>query len=137
MPTGYDFATFETIDPRAIGDSDDAAAPGRPVAEKLRAAVSAAAQVVVSEVGEHDAYGWTFEVKHQGVRVWCMLQRSDAWLLTTEVRPSFLDRLSGRDFAAQHREVGKILDQAVRSLANNVHWYDRAEFLSQTGKGAR
>src|SRR6266508_6161986 len=97
MPPGYDFATFETTSATLAAESVDDYAPprGRAVIEKLLAALQLIPPASASGITEHDAYGWAFDVHYQGARIWCMLQRSDAWLLITEMRPSLLDRLRG------------------------------------------
>jgi len=135
MSTGYDFATFETTDPGITTDAldDYGLAPGRPVVERLLAVMRLPPLAKVSGITEHEAYGWAFDVHYDGARIWCMLQRSDAWLLITVIRPSMVDRLRGLDFTGQHREVGGLLDAALRStgIVEDLRWYSRPEFLAR------
>ena len=129
-----EYATFETPDaPAEVTSSDsEAPAPGRPVFEKLWSNLRLNRSASLSDISEHDAYGWAFDVQYDGAQVWCMLQRSDEWLLITEIRRSLLDRIRGRDFTKQHEAVIALLDEALRSIGvQHLRWFSRAEFEAQ------
>ena len=123
------FVIFETDHPGRKAEGG-ALPPGRLLAEAIAAKLRRAGVDLASGVSEHDAYGWCFTVKHSGIAIWCMLQRSDTWLLISEPRRTLLDRLRGRAFESSHRAVCKALDRAARSLdaVRGVRWYTRGEF---------
>ena len=84
----------------------------------------------VEPVAPHGTYGWEFFAVHGGTRIWCLLQRSDAWLLITEPRRALVDRLHHSPFETDHRIVCDALDAAVRRLAGvtDVRWMTLEEF---------
>ncbi|MDP9205821.1 MAG: hypothetical protein M3P12_10250 [Gemmatimonadota bacterium] len=136
------FVTFEADPPAAeIGAFDGSAPPpGRPLANALAHALVAAGLRVSGPPAESDSYGWAFEVEHDGAQIWCMLQRSDAWLLITEARRTLGDRLFGRSHEAAHRAVYEALNRALQAHPSirDVRWYTRAAFdaLATTGGGS-
>ncbi len=136
------FVTFEADLPAAeIGAFDRSTPPpGRPLADALANALVAAGVRVSGPPAESDSYGWAFEAEQDGARIWCMLQRSDAWLLITEARRTLGDRLFGRSNEGPHRVVCEALDRALRAQpgVRDVRWYTRAAFdaLATTGGGS-
>ena len=65
---------------------------------------------------DHDGYGWAFDIVRDGVRVRCVLQRSDAWLIVTQLRLSLLDRFLERTHWKAREAILKALEQAIRDL---------------------
>ena len=124
-----EYATFETADANA---EPNGAATGRDVLARLVAALPLRPSASISAIAEHDGYGWAVDIHLGAGRVWCMLQRSDEWLLITVSRRSLLDRIRGRHFAEQHEEVVAWLDEGLRAIGvRDLKWFARAAFEAQ------
>src|SRR6266481_1529285 len=114
-------------------DSETEEPAGRPFADAL--ARGAEGHGLLHEaVDQHDSYGWYFVAGTAEQRVWCMLQRSDQWLLITKPEVPFLKRLIGkRADTGSYRRVCEALHAAALGLpgVSNIRWFTEAEFQNQ------
>lgn len=104
---------------------------GGALGEHLRAAV-ANRGLKTSAVHQHSFYGWAFEVTVDRVRVWCMIQFADPWLLITEVSATFLDRFFRRRSGGEYETVLSVLRESLGAAPfRSVAWMTRAEYEVQ------
>lgn len=85
-------------------------------------------------VDEHDSCGWFFVAGTREQRVWCMLQRSDQWLVITKLEVPLFKRLVGRQGdQAAHRRVCEALHSAALSIpgVSGIRWFTAEEFQHQ------
>lgn len=93
------FVTFETGS--STNSAADEQSAARPVFERIVTALRAGGAQVTCPIAEWDAYGWYIEVRYGAVRLTCMIQRSDEWLLLLSSSRSLRDRLTGRKHEAE------------------------------------
>jgi hypothetical protein len=113
------FVTFDSTfeDDMVLGEQGEMAAPpGKNVMSWLRDELQSA-DLKCSGVDAHSFYGWSFDVVEGTQTVWCMLQRSDCWLLISEPRRGFVDWIRGRRYEALHERVLEAIESALRSSA--------------------
>ena len=108
---------------------------GRSIMETLRSEM-AKSGFEITDVEQHESYGWSFETRVDGTRVWSMLQFSEPWLLITDAPVSWLGKLKGRN----NEPLSKVcagLSQCLRNLplASKVQWFTRKEFQQSGGQG--
>jgi hypothetical protein len=113
------FASSVLPDP----DVDAYPPPGREIAEHLQQAMQRAGLPIHEPVEQHESYGWFFTVRVDGVAIWCMLQRSDDWMLICEPQLPMFRKPKPEDVDAAHRKVIGALDAALRAdLFSQVEW---------------
>ncbi|MEO7319468.1 MAG: hypothetical protein ABIZ56_10805, partial [Chthoniobacteraceae bacterium] len=91
------FATFICDSPDepefSHGGTGDLIRPGgRELADYIRLTL-AHCGVTVSDLDQHEYYGWAFTATPSNVPVFCLLQGSDPWILLTDVDFRFWHRL--------------------------------------------
>jgi len=129
------FMTFET----PVGQPDNPAEiAGRALAISLAQGLSERGLVIHESVDEHDSYGWYFVAGPPEQPVWCMVQRSDRWLVITKPEIPFLERLFGKrvDPEAHHR-LCQVLHAAAQAIpgVSDIRWFSEKEF-QQNASGA-
>lgn len=133
-------AVFEYDAGRVSEISDDAGAQrrGRAIVDILVREVPGALITVAEPVTALEGSGWAFTLEHDGGRVWCTLQRSDAWVLITEPRRTVLDRQRARPSRAGHAAVCAALDATLRHLPGlcGLRWLTQAEYRERSGGAA-
>src|SRR5512144_1967836 len=77
------------------GEGDVVHPGGRELAEFIRNSLAQSA-IAVSELDQHEYYGWSFHATSGSIPVWCLLQFCEPWLLITNVDFCFWHRLRGR-----------------------------------------
>ena len=98
--------------------------PGREIAEQLEQALRKAALQIQEPTEQHESYGWFFTARVNGVAVWCMLQRSDGWMLICQPDLPFFRKPQPSDVEAAHRQTVAALDAALRTGAfSQVLWH--------------
>ena len=126
------FMTFE-----APGGEPTDSATEEPAGRALADALARGAEdhgLLQEAVDQHDSYGWYFVAGTAGQRVWCMLQRSDQWLLITKPEIPFLKRLIGRRAdGGSHRRVCEALHAGALGIpgVSTIRWFTEAEFQNQ------
>lgn len=140
MPTSLrEYVLFlddETPVPQQI--PGDGPAPGRTLAETLARALQIHGFEVTHPVTEFEGYGWEFTVSSGGRAIWCLLQASDAWLLITQVRRTWVEKIGGRHFSDAHQRVLDALKATLESgdRFSAVQWYTLDEWQRGTaGRG--
>ncbi len=125
--------TFEAEFAQNAVETNSDVPAGRGVTEFLREGL-ASAGFTPSGVQQHDSYGWYFEVPVAGGRIWCMLQRSDNWLLITRPTLPLLKKFLGKVPEREHQRVCEVIDSILQraSGVRDVHWYTMTEFESKT-----
>ena len=109
-----------------ISQGDDP--PGKRLAQFLVASLGALG-LRATKPELHSTYGWAFYATHEKVRVWCMLQLSDNWILT--VKPSMfvfhwlLHRRPRDQIKSIHKQIENILRGDER--VDGIRWYTRKE----------
>lgn len=125
-------AVFEcsTFGAPVWSDAAQAVRVAEPLANAIAQQLSRDSIGIVEPVTVQGSYGWAFMAQHARTRVWCMLQRSDGWLLITEPRRTLLDRLHGSSFKADHAAFCLALDTALRRIpgVTDMRWLTRREF---------
>jgi len=126
------FMTFEAPGGEPT-DTETEEPAGRAFADSL--ALGAEGHGLLQEaVDQHGSYGWHFVAGTSEQRLWCMLQRSDQWLLIAKPEVPFLKRLLGRRAdAGSHRRVCEALHAAALGIpgVSNIRWFTEAEFQNQ------
>jgi hypothetical protein len=127
------FLDDETPVPEQI--PDDSPPPGRILAETLARSLQIHGLEVTHPVTEFEGYGWEFTVSSAGRSIRCVLQASDAWLLMTEVRRTWVEKIGGRHFPDAHQRVLDALRATLESGGrfNAVQWYTPDEWQHGTG----
>ena len=127
---------FLTFDAEFAGtpvpDGDADIPPGRELMEFVAQALRTRG-LPNAGVYQHDAYGWSFDTTLDGVSVWCMLQRSDNWLLISRPQIPLLKRLFAKGEAGDaHQQVCFAIDAVLHGdpRFSNVRWFTQAEFHS-------
>lgn len=128
-------ATFEADVGNAAGDDRDDPS-GRDLMEFLRKGLILRG-FAPSRVEPHDSYGWYFEVPVEGGVIWCMLQRSDNWLLITRPIVPGIRRLFGNVPESEHQRVCETIDSILRPdpRVKDIRWYTLPEFEGQGDRG--
>ena len=123
------FLDSETPVPEEI--PEEGPPPGRQLAQVLATSAQVQGLELTHPVSQWEGYGWEFTVGTGARSVWCMLQASDAWLLITQVRRTWLEKLRGSEFPEAHRPVLAALEAILRSGTrwSSVHWYTPEEWL--------
>jgi hypothetical protein len=104
-------------------DVDTDPPPGREIAEHLQQAMQRAGFPIHEPVAQHESYGWFFTVRHDGVAIWCMLQRSDDWMLICEPELPLFRKPAPDAVEAAHQSVIVALDAALKAdLFSRVEW---------------
>ena len=96
------FVTFETS--QTPTDPEDEQGAAKPVLERIASGLRASGVHITTPIAEWGDYGWYIEVSVGDVRLTCMIQRSDDWLLLLSSHRSFTDRLMGRNHEAELRK---------------------------------
>lgn len=126
-PTARSHRDADTLD-RDRGASE-ATPPGGGLAEELARGLEAEGLTRVLPVSRWEDYGWEFTVRVDGRDVWFMLQSSDRWLLISDARRSFTERLRGTHSEEPHAKALTMLAAVfARSRFANVRWFTRDEF---------
>jgi hypothetical protein len=85
--------------------------------------------VIATPPQQHKFYGWSFEMKMDGVAIWCMVQGYQGWLLITEVRRGILGwfRIRSR---LRHERAIQLITTAIQSDPHftGLTWMTRREF---------
>jgi hypothetical protein len=92
---------------------------------------------LVTEIEEHDGYGWCFYTEVDGTRVWSMLQFCEPWLLIVEVPLRWLQRLKGKRVDELQERVCRDIHEVLKAMpqARNVQWFTPSEFQRSEGRG--
>jgi hypothetical protein len=112
------------------------AADGVRYGEQVALAIVERALALGAELHEgvtaHRQYGWEFVLGLGGSRAWCLLQRTDAWLLILEPRRSLSERQHPIDDEGAQARLRELTDAAVRALpqALALRWLTREELHS-------
>ena len=109
---------------------------GRGIAEYIQQSL-ALQGLQVSTPENHEDYGWAFDAIASSVRVWCLVQYAEPWLLITDVPSRWLHKLRGRDPDAKQRNVSHLIQAALASSgqATGIRWFTRSEFDQSKGTG--
>ena len=133
------FASFTWSKPEAdqIGPDGEVVVPeGKPILETLQR-LMVKYGFDVTTVEPHDSYGWYFETAVDDLKVWSMLQFSEPWLLITQVRLGWVQRLKGVRAEPALAKVCAALNAGLHELpeANDVQWFTRETFQRNRGTG--
>jgi hypothetical protein len=88
---------------------------GRDIADLIVAGLTSLDLEMVGPVDQHESYGWDFRVGRERQVEWCMLQRSDHWLLICTPETSFWRRPDSADLRAFHLRVVGAIDRVLSS----------------------
>ena len=101
------YATFTSTlpDDQQEKDGEIVAPGGRSIMGRLRDGL-ARRGFSVSEMEQHENYGWCFDVIAPACRIWCLIQFCEPWLLITDRRGGFLRRLFGPSVGARSEFCG-------------------------------
>ena len=120
--------TFDAAE--ADEEPEDGGAPGRDIAVLLAAGIQRRGFALSEGVEEHDSYGWYFVVTAgKSEDVWCMLQRSDAWLVISKLERSGTYRAE-MDAHTPLRSVCMALHEAAAEIpgVSTIRWFSESEF---------
>jgi hypothetical protein len=106
---------------------------GKEYAEYIKRGLPTAGVPVEGDLQEHDSYGWAFDARVDGIRVWCMLQASDQWLLITKPALRFWNRVLGKSADAEHRATCEAIHQVLSHMpeVTDLRWYSEQEFRAR------
>jgi len=125
------FVTFEhpSIEEGRFDSHGELIPGGRPILDAVRDRMAQRGHSV-TEVEEHESYGWCFYTEVHATRVWSMLQFAEPWLIIVEVPVRWLQRLKGRRVDDAQQCVCLDLHEVLSAIpdARNVRWYTRSEF---------
>lgn len=134
-------AVFECIAEGWSAGADDASAErrGRVIVDVLSREAAGALIAVAEPVTALAGSGWAFTLERERERIWCTLQRSDAWVLITAPRRTLLDRQHGRPSRAAHAAVCAALDAVLRFMPDvrGLCWLTQAEYRERCSGAAR
>ena len=127
------FMMFESASSRPASAAEEDAPAGRELALLLAGGLEPRGLQIQEPVDQHDSYGWYFVAVAGEQAVWCMLQRSDEWLLITKPETPLLKRLLGRKTNEEaHRRVCEALHATAASPdISHIRWFSRADFEQQ------
>jgi len=127
------FLTFDAeLGDTPVEGADADIPPGRALMEFIAQALRTRG-LPNAGVHQHDAYGWSFDATLDGAAVWCMLQRSDNWLLISRPQVPLLKRLFAKgDAGDAHQRVCTAIDSVLHGdpRFSNVRWFTESEFHS-------
>ncbi len=91
----------------------------------------------VSEIKQHEDYGWCFEIVAPSCRIWCLIQFCEPWLLITDRCGGLLKRLLGVSDDSTHRKVCETFQDIIAedSSFSELRWFTKAEFEETKGQG--
>lgn len=138
-PRSLGFISFHAPETVATCGRDDLPA-GRSLASLFERGVVTAGVPVLEPLHQHESYGWAFSVAGGDAgAIWCMLQRSDGWLLTTVARTPVWRRMfrGGSSPNDLHRTLDATLVAVARSIddVHDVRWHATAEDLKERRHG--
>ena len=89
----------------------------------------------VSAPKQHSFYGWAFVVRDHNYSFWFLLQFPGPWLLLSQNRTSWIQRLFRSKPLSQHRRTLEILNESLRQDGRfrNIQWYHKQYY--EQGKG--
>lgn len=108
------FISFETASASGSIDLDDEQAAVEPLFRTLAKSLERRGAALLDEPSEWDSYGWYVDIAVGDVRLTCMMQRSDNWLLLISANRTLMDRLKGRRHEAELRSLAAEASEAVR-----------------------
>jgi hypothetical protein len=133
--------TFEWDNPEEeesdFDDGGDITRPGgHAIAEHIQSGLRKRG-LNVTNVEQHEFYGWAFDIVGNQNTVWCMLQFAEPWLLVAEVPSTWWERLKGRKPDAEHAEVCRAIHECLVSggRASSVRWFSRKDFANRHSSG--
>lgn len=106
------FITFETVEEPIDPDCEQLAT--KPVFARIVGALERRGTKAIEPPTEWDSYGWYADFQIGSANLTCMMQRSDSWLLLLNANRSFMDRLKGRNYAAELDELARATMAAVQ-----------------------
>lgn len=132
------YVTFEdAVTPIVADPADGSLPPGRQLAAEIAQALQARGVELVRPVSQWESYGWEFTVRVEQRDVWFMLQRSDEWLVLSDVRKKMIERIRGTGGEEQHAmAVGVLASFLAASRFSKVTWFTKAEFESGSAGGS-
>ena len=115
--------------PMWVDEERDEMAGGRGLLNALHRDLCQAGFAIREGAESWDDDSWSLIVDHGGTSIWCMIEASDDWLIQCWPQSGLLDRLTGRDVAAPHREVmDAILSALIRQRSlGEARWMSEAE----------
>ena len=128
------FVTFEADfpDDGVFTESGDLIAPaGKNIAESL-VSVLREQGLEATDVVQHSFYGWQFTVIRNNCHFWFLLQCSDTdeWLLLSQPRLSFIEKLTFKNTVSAHREVLTIVHECLNQdrRFGSIRWFTKSEY---------
>jgi len=133
------FATFEADfpDDGVFDAAGNCITPAGKSVTKALAAMLRSQGARTTEVLQHSFYGWQFTVEMNQHHAWFLLQGTAPWLLLSQTRPSFLEKLTFKKTSDWHRSI---LQAANDCLARDnrfrgMRWYTKEEYEKGKSRG--
>lgn len=127
-----DCAAFEASfpDEAVWSDEGDLVVPGGNAISTAVFDILKAASISTTEPKQHSYYGWLIVAKSEGVRVECLLQDLEPWILLTEAKGGIFKKRERFEF---HRKVLQALRSGLErdSRFSSVDWATRTELVAQ------
>lgn len=105
--------------------------PGRDLAELLARKLIEAG-LTVTDVDQHNSYGWIFEIASGATTTLCMVQLSDDWLLMVKHRVPLIHKFFKKRDQSDPVAILHHIDLALEESPEieKYLWFTESEFLS-------